>query len=54
MNEKKLTVKISYAPASGNFFVDLWEGDKYLVSVKLTEQQAANISRDTGIRILEQ
>jgi hypothetical protein len=56
VDERKLTVKLSYSEASGNFFIDLWESEKeepkYIVSVKITEQVATAISNETGIKIL--
>ena len=48
-----MTVKIGYSKMSENFFIDLWDGDKYVVSVKVSEKVAENISRETGIKILQ-
>lgn len=56
VNERQLTVKLSYNEASGNFFIDLWEAEteqpKYIVSVKISENVAMAISNDTGVKIL--
>jgi hypothetical protein len=56
VDERLLTVKLSYNEASGNFFIDLWEANtedrKYIVSAKISENVAKGISIDTGIKIL--
>lgn len=54
MEEKVLTVKLSYSTTSNRFFIDFWEGNKYLVSVNVNEKVLEGISRDTGIKIMEQ
>lgn len=54
MEEKLLTVKISYSDTSKNFFIDFWEEEKYLASVKINQSEAEGISRDTGIKIMIQ
>lgn len=53
VESKDLEIKMSHSNTSGNFFVDFWDGDKYIVSIKLTENQAINISNNLGIKILE-
>lgn len=56
VDERELTVKLSYNEANGNFFIDFWEAKKedpkYIVSVKISENVAMSISNDTGIKIL--
>jgi hypothetical protein len=58
VDNKLLTVKLSYNPASNRFFLDLWDIDevtqeaKYLVSLNISEAEANGVSRETGIRIL--
>ena len=56
VDERQLTVKLSYNESSGNFFIDLWEAEtndpKYIVSVKISENVARSISNETGIKIL--
>lgn len=54
VEQKDYTVKVSHNPHSGNFFIDLWEGEKYVVSVKVAEGVAEGISRNTGIKIMIQ
>lgn len=54
VEEKLLTVKVSFNETSNKFFIDFWEGDKYLVSVNVNEKVAEGISRDTGIKIMIQ
>lgn len=56
VDDRKLTVKISYSETSGNFYIDLWEAEtedpKYIVSVKVNEHVAMSISKETEIKIL--
>jgi hypothetical protein len=60
VDKKLLTVKISYNSNSNRFFVDFWDVNpddskaEYLVSINVNENEALGISRDTGIKILEQ
>jgi hypothetical protein len=53
MEEKLLTVKISYSETSNRFFIDFWDEEKYLVSVNINQNVAESISRDTGIKIMK-
>lgn len=60
VDKRLLTVKISYNENSNHFFVDFWDIDdktqeaKYLVSININRNEAEGISRDTGIKILNQ
>lgn len=54
VEQKDYTVKVSHNPHSGFFFIDLWEGEKYVCSVKVTEGVAKGISKYTGIKIMIQ
>lgn len=54
VEEKLLTVKVSFNDNSKKFFIDFWEGEKCLVSVNVNEKVAEGISRDTGIKIMIQ
>lgn len=54
VDEKLLTVKVSYSDISDKFFIDFWDGDKYLVSVIVNQKVAEAISRETDIKIMIQ
>jgi hypothetical protein len=53
LDHRDLTVKLSFNKNSNHFFVDLWDENTYLVSIKLTEAQCMAISRDIGVKIFE-
>lgn len=58
VESRPLIVKLSLNKHTNSFFVDFWSNneidgkEKYIVSIKIGEQVAIGISRDTGIRIL--
>jgi hypothetical protein len=55
VEERLLTVKLSYSNTSNRFFIDLWESnEKYVVSVNVSEKVIEGVSRDTGIKIMIQ
>lgn len=54
LDDKQLTVKLSYNENPERFFIDFWDDSKYIVSVKISHNQAEAISRELGIKILLQ
>lgn len=54
MDDKQFTVKLSYAENPTRFFIDFWEGTKYIVSVKISQNEAEAMRRELGIKILLQ
>lgn len=51
MERKLLIVSMTFNPQSGNFFIDFAEPDKYIVSVRVSENVANCIARDLKIKI---
>jgi hypothetical protein len=58
VDERQLTVKLSYNNTTDRFYIDFWEAEteqpRYIVSVNINENVAKGISNDTGIQILIQ
>lgn len=58
VDEKLLTVRISYNDNSNRFFVDFWDVDpvsqekKCLISMSISKAEAEGISREIGVKIL--
>jgi hypothetical protein len=53
-DDKQLTVKLSYNENPTRFFIDFWDGEKYIVSVRTSQNEAEALSRELGIKILLQ
>jgi hypothetical protein len=53
LDQRELTVKLSYNKSGDHFFIDLWDNDKYIVSIKLSELQCLSISKEIGVKIFE-
>lgn len=54
VNERQLTVKLSYNENPLRFFIDFWDCEKYIVSVKVGQNEVEAMSRELGIKILLQ
>ena len=51
-HEKNVTVQLMYSETSKNFFIDFWDNENYLVSLKLSEVLAQAISKKLDIKIM--
>lgn len=54
VDERKLTVKLSYNENPLRFFIDFWDCEKYIVSVKVSQNEAEAMGKELGIKILLQ
>ena len=51
-HEKNVTVQLIYSQTSKHFFIDFWDKEKCLVSLKISEKEAQALSKELDIRIM--